>query len=126
MIEEISGGLRNALERGASLEEAVQSFIKAGYNPIEVRQAAQSLSYLPQTMRPVAEQVQEGYKMSALPSLPNQQPQKTNYSLTSSRSKPRAKKNILVIILILLLLILVGGLVYFIFFGKELLDSFLG
>ncbi len=53
MIEEIVGGLRNALERGVSLDKAVASFISAGYNPIEVRQAAQSLSYLPQTLKPV-------------------------------------------------------------------------
>ncbi|MDO8509286.1 MAG: hypothetical protein Q7S27_06425 [Nanoarchaeota archaeon] len=53
MIEEIAGGLKNAIERGSTLEQAVQSFITAGYNPVEVRQAAQSLSYMPSTLKPV-------------------------------------------------------------------------
>lgn len=42
--EEILGGLRNALERGSSFEQAVQSFINAGYNPDDVREAADYLS----------------------------------------------------------------------------------
>ncbi len=40
MKEEIAAGIRNALERGSSVEEAIQSFINAGYNSDEVRQAA--------------------------------------------------------------------------------------
>ncbi len=57
-MEEIIGGLRNAVERGASLEQAVQSFISAGYNPIEVKQAAQSLSQI-STLRPVNGRIPE-------------------------------------------------------------------
>lgn len=41
---EIIGGLRNALERGESIQKAVQSFISAGYNPILVQEAANELS----------------------------------------------------------------------------------
>ncbi|MDO8516494.1 MAG: hypothetical protein Q7S33_00050 [Nanoarchaeota archaeon] len=41
---EIIGGLRNALERGQSIERAVQSFINAGYNPRTVQEAANELS----------------------------------------------------------------------------------
>ncbi len=44
MSEELVAGLRNALERGASLDEAINSFIRAGYNPVEVRESAQTLS----------------------------------------------------------------------------------
>ena len=44
MKDEILAGLRNAMERGQSLETATQSFINAGYNPQEVREAARSLS----------------------------------------------------------------------------------
>ncbi|MEK6848051.1 MAG: hypothetical protein AABX65_00270 [Nanoarchaeota archaeon] len=44
MKEEIEGGLRNALDRGVSIEEAVQSFINAGYNQQEVREAAQAIT----------------------------------------------------------------------------------
>lgn len=41
---EILGGLRNAIERGQSLEKAVQSFINAGYNARLVQEAANELS----------------------------------------------------------------------------------
>jgi hypothetical protein len=44
MKDEIQAGLKNALERGFSLDNAVQSFISAGYNPFEVKEAANSLS----------------------------------------------------------------------------------
>ncbi len=43
MKKEILGGLRQAIERGESLEQAKQSFINAGYNPQEVEKAANSL-----------------------------------------------------------------------------------
>lgn len=42
--EDILGGLRNALERGETLEQARQSFINSGYPEKEVDEAALSLS----------------------------------------------------------------------------------
>ena len=44
MIDEIAAGIKNAVERGSSVEEAAQSFINAGYNPQEVREAANILT----------------------------------------------------------------------------------
>lgn len=44
MRDEIQAGLRNAVERGDTLEEAIQSFIGAGYNPVEVKEAAKSVN----------------------------------------------------------------------------------
>jgi uncharacterized membrane protein YukC len=44
MREEILSGLKNAIERGTPLEKAVKSFINAGYNPAEVRAAADNLT----------------------------------------------------------------------------------
>lgn len=44
MREEIESGMRNALERGDTLEQAIDSFINAGYNPVEVREAANNIS----------------------------------------------------------------------------------
>ncbi len=44
MREDIYGGLKNALEKGVNLEKAVRSFISAGYNESEVREAANVLS----------------------------------------------------------------------------------
>ncbi|RMD67450.1 hypothetical protein D6817_01610 [Candidatus Pacearchaeota archaeon] len=44
MRDDLIGGLRNALERGSTLEQAIQSFINAGYNSEEVHAAAALLS----------------------------------------------------------------------------------
>lgn len=44
MKDEIYSGLKNSIERGFSLEESIQSFINAGYNPQEVREAGKMLS----------------------------------------------------------------------------------
>lgn len=44
MKDEIYSGLKNAVERGSSLEEAMQTFINAGYNSSEVREAGKMLS----------------------------------------------------------------------------------
>ncbi len=65
MREDIVAGLRNALERGASLEQAVQSFINAGYNPAEVQEAMRGLSFGATTMiNPEAEPKVAGQAVS--------------------------------------------------------------
>ena len=43
-MNELTGGLKNALERGDSLERAKQSFINSGYKLEEVEQAARELN----------------------------------------------------------------------------------
>jgi len=43
MKDEIIAGLKNAVDRGESLEKAVQTFISAGYNPVEVKEAAKNI-----------------------------------------------------------------------------------
>lgn len=44
MRADIFGALKNAVEKGEPIEKAVRSFINAGYNENEVREAAQALS----------------------------------------------------------------------------------
>jgi hypothetical protein len=44
MREDIYGGLKNAMERGATLDEAVSSFINSGYPSGEVHEAAGALN----------------------------------------------------------------------------------
>lgn len=50
--QDILGGLKNALERGESLEQAKASFIDAGYPREEVEEAALALSRTP-TLREI-------------------------------------------------------------------------
>ncbi len=40
MNDELTGAIRNALERGFSLEQAIQSLINAGYSPSEVNESS--------------------------------------------------------------------------------------
>ncbi len=44
MRDEIIAGIRNAIARGQSVEQAARSMINAGYNPQEVKIAVQSVS----------------------------------------------------------------------------------
>ncbi len=148
MIEEIAMALRNALERGHGLEESVQSFINAGYNPIEVKQAAQSLSYLPQTVRSAEQNQQEdlsNVKAQQFPPQSSQPVKKEQFSegnnkvnpsfdqsierynsyTSSMRPKQKSKRGFLITILVFILILLVGGLIYIIIYGKDILDSFI-
>ena len=95
MKDEIIGGLRNAIERGSSLDEAVQSFINAGYNPVEVRESAKNM-----TMGASA--------ILSPPQISNSQPK-------SLKSSPSASSVLIKIIIALLILIVisVGVMVFF-------------
>ncbi len=44
MKDELVSGLKNAIERGSSLEQAIQSFLNAGYSPTDVSDAARFVS----------------------------------------------------------------------------------
>ncbi|MCX8159011.1 MAG: hypothetical protein N3D20_01830 [Candidatus Pacearchaeota archaeon] len=56
--EEILAGLKNALSRGYSLEKAMLSFINAGYNANEVREAATIISQ-PTFQQQISKQTQQ-------------------------------------------------------------------
>lgn len=44
MRNDLLGGLKNALARGARVEDAIATFVNAGYNEFEVREAAKSIT----------------------------------------------------------------------------------
>lgn len=44
MNQDILGGLKNAIEHGASIDQAIASFTNAGYNAEEVLESARALS----------------------------------------------------------------------------------
>ncbi len=149
MIEEIIAGLKNAMVHGASLEQAMQSFINAGYNPIEVRQAAQSLlqgattiTNAPQNLRPAfqqqnfqqtQQQPQKQFQQFPQASQPPRQfqqiPQVTKQEIRQlpviryDRNRKSNKNLLVIIILTIILLMLLGMLIYIIFFGKEFISS---
>lgn len=114
MKEEIIGGLKNALERGSSLDSAAQSFINAGYNPSDVNEAARALSQgassiittpqsLPNSVFPVAQD-----KKNQLPPLPQlRKPQTTN-------------KKMIWLAIILFLVVFIGALTLLLLFSDKL------
>ena len=85
MREDIVRGLKNAIERGEPLEKAVQSFINAGYNPVEVKQAAQGMIWgATAVTNPYAEQL----GMENLPQMPMKRAKPEQISLSEQTSIP--------------------------------------
>lgn len=120
MKEEIIGGLKNALDRGESIEKAVKSFVSAGYNPAEVRAAADMVSRgatsviatkpfpapvkgteLPPLPKVPEKQAKPLPKIPKLPGMPSKEPK-----------KKRSKLRIAIIVVIgLILLVIIGFLI---------------
>ena len=118
MRDEILSGLRAAIEHGSSLDKAIQSFINAGYNPAEVRQAASSLR---EGATPIITQQKQTHSIRPSPKRQFPVPGEANHNpIKNIQSKilPKKKsKNLVLIILITIFLLLIGALVLFIFFN---------
>jgi len=107
MKDEIVAGMRNALARGQSLEQAARSFINAGYNPQEVKAATQTLS----------SGVSQFIRQGAAPGSPEAPSpgQKDNNSATPLPTSPGVKKKgdgklfLIIFLVFILIAILVGG-----------------
>jgi len=85
--QEISGGIKNALDRGEPLMKAKQSFINAGYTPQEVQAATQMVRQTSSgTARPV----------NALPSIQSQ----PSTSKDNKSKKTISKKTIIILAII--------------------------
>ncbi len=72
MNEEILSGLKNAKERGFSLEESAQTFINAGYDASEVREAQALLAkgFTPLPAKKKEEEKPEEAKKDVKPKTP--------------------------------------------------------
>ncbi len=105
MNEEILAGIKNARERGFSIEEAARSFINAGYNPSEVKEVAtflsRGISPLPITTKETA--------VSAL-----------NEEI---KEKPKSSRAVWITIIILALIITILAIVL-LFFKEKILNIF--
>jgi len=117
MNDDLISGLKNAIERGASMEQAVNSFISAGYNPQEVRAAARELTG--GDSESVMSIVGENEVKSEVVKNPEEQPMSTqpqplptNIQKDNSEEKKRTWIIILIIAMIILFLGAIGFLVY--------------
>lgn len=111
MREDIYGGLKNAMERGISIESAIRSFINAGYKEEEVRAAAQEL------------------QTGALPIMAQQAQQYSAHvsgeKLPAKKVKPYGhKSNTFIIVLVIILLLSVASLITALIY-KEQIAAFL-
>jgi len=148
MKDEIQAGLKNAIERGSTIEEAVQSFTNAGYNPVEVKEAANNISQgvtdiVNQNKATVenspsksmsSQANQDAFRTFSSPTTQStvqqqqiQQPQQSQtefpqFKVPDQPSIGMSKKKKTVIILVVVLFILLAALVGLIFFSKTLLD----
>lgn len=133
MRQDIYGGLKNAIERGATQEQAIKSFVSAGYKESDVRDAARALEQGVLTMmQPVTTPNNALKKLPAIPAKPQAKPQNTNYVSPQTNFKveqPHKKPDWIVIVLVVVLLFSVIAFVSSLLFRKEIaqfLSAFLG
>lgn len=135
MRQDIYGGLRNALEHGATLEQAVRSFISAGYVELEVREAAraleqgvlpstqQNVTYKPQPAQPIAPAIKTMPTMPVKPSQPVTLPQQARPLQQATQfevKKPSRKPDMIVIVLSVVLLLSLVAFVVSLLFRQEI------
>jgi len=135
--DEIIAGIKNGLERGESLDQAMQTFINAGYKSVEIREAANSLTG---GTTPIVTGAQNTVSASSPSELIPQttsagQPQtapanQTNASpanipsIPSLSKKSAGKDTKKIVLLVVLLLFLIGILIAAILFKDTILKAF--
>lgn len=128
--EELAAGLRNAIEHGSSLDEAVQSFINAGYNPQDVKDAKEIVSLGASSI------IQQPKQMMAHQDIPEPKPNSIPkpsatqiVSIPSQNQQPQQQQSKqasgLMILGISVLLFLIGVALLFMLFGESILAFFL-
>jgi hypothetical protein len=106
--EEITAGLQNAINRGESIEKAMQSMISAGYPQEEVQESS-------------------GYinmgTAGSVGAIASEAAQTAGYeAIEKARGeKPKKKKTGLVILLLIVLLLIVGGIFALFYFRGNFL-----
>lgn len=121
---EILGGLKNALERGQSLDSAVQTFINAGYNPKLVQEAATELS---SGVTTITNSIPVKDLQSKFPIYqPKPQPivNSNNIIQPSKENELEGNKKKIVIGLIITFTVLIALLIFLIIFKDKILTYF--
>lgn len=135
MVEkpEITAGLKAAVEKGYSLEQAKKSFTNAGYPPQDVEDSSRALmgygASLPSQMMPTQlnpqpqklapsfmnPQQQMAPQIPSIPALPSN-------AFLQPKPKSSHKMTVLIIILAVVLVLLLGVLGASIFFKEQVID----
>lgn len=129
--QDIVAGLRNAVERGQSLEDAKETLIYAGYSEDEVEKAALFLTGgFNSTPEKIAnfitgnsQEQKEDYDQEDYQEPQRQSPQQRTYQkLPQDPQLPKKSFPWAIVILVFILLLLVSGLVLSIIFRNQLLE----
>lgn len=131
---EIIAGLRNAIERGSSIEQAVQTFVNAGYDITDVKDSASEISAnqpaIPSTIPSQTSQPAQPQPTVQPPPQPRAKPTLQPIQIPSQTSQPAARQKVIFqpvgksksnIFLILAIIILV--LIIFLLLGILLKDK---
>jgi len=117
MREDIAGGLKNALDRGETLEHAIITFINAGYPEKDVRAAAENTSTgILSSLNKVSADEQINQKKN-IKKLENKKP-------ISKKIKSNSSIGLKIFLLGGFLLILAGVLISTIYFREQILNFF--
>jgi len=118
---ELIGGIKNALEKGESLEKAKQSFLNAGYKKEEIEAAAKELapsSAIVPSPAPVSPSPQAHNQ--SIPQPPSQKPPQQTLIKppTQLPAEQQVSKKLMIILAIVSVLVLAGAAILGIFWDK--------
>ena len=111
MQNKLTGGIKNALEKGENIQKVKQSFLNAGYSKRDVDAAVAGIS----VSQPTKNTIQPSSQPTPKP-LQNQIPQTKQLP-----QQPRQKKKFplwLIILIIISILILIGAAIFGFFFDS--------
>ena len=122
---ELIGGIKNALEKGESLEKAKQSFLNAGYKKEEVEEAAREVAQhsapvpSPTPATTINQSPQQGHNQS-IPQPPSQKPAQQVLLKPSTQlpAEQQVSKKLMIILVIVSVLVLAGAAIFGIFWDK--------
>ena len=131
--QDLISAIRNALERGESIEKAKQALINAGYNRTEIEEAArvlgiQSSSNAPSTISGVY-QARKPYNTLASKNAeqatysPAEEESQVHQQFQPSSATNPVKNNLGALILLIGLLIILGAIIIgIVFFRQQIID----
>ncbi|MBU3923300.1 MAG: hypothetical protein KJ592_00110 [Nanoarchaeota archaeon] len=113
---ELMGGLRNALERGETLEKAKKSFISAGYTEAEVDDATRKLKNTEPEVESKPKTVTNPNPTNPNPTNPN--PTKSLPASQNPKLKKHLSKFFIITASIIVVIILVGAAIFGLYWNK--------
>ena len=121
MKEDILEGLKNALAKGESLQQAMQSFHNAGYEMKDIEEAARELqSKMPQYY-PKPLKIQKKQEIPNKKEFSTKPPVQIVSNYEKKQTNPRKIILIVIVSLIIVLIIFLGGILLF---KERLLEFF--